>query len=479
MATIAALVAALAAFSQREDVVAAFQDRAIDDGISRYLDGPTGGAQTILLLGSDSRKADRKYGYPARSDTMMLVRLNPNKDVTTVLSFPRDLKVQIPGRGVGKMNEAYAYGGPKLVVQTIQEMTDIEINHVANVSFAGFRRGVDAIGCVYTDVDRKYFNANTGAYVREQFATINIKAGYQKLCGTRALDYVRFRHFDSDLFRAARQQAFLRQAKQQVGVTELFASAKKIKEIIAENIRVDKGLANGANLQRFLTLAVKSSGKPVYQVEIPNIGAEGQSYLVASNSSIKKASRTFLRGPKQKGEASGTADQNATGTTRATTKKKSKSSGGSAKGVVAAKEEGKNQAVLAGFRIGLPVFYPTVKIAGANYQDGSTRPYRMETPDGKRVSAYRIVAKAPNSSGDYYGIQGVYWDDPPILRNPSEERKIGGRTYYLYYEGSKLGLVAFKRDGASYWVSNTLTRKLTEKQMLAIAKSLRLRKKGS
>lgn len=479
MVSIAALVAALAAFSQREDVVAAFQERAIDDGISKYLDGPTGGAQTILLLGSDSRKADRKYGYPARSDTMMLVRLNPNRDVTTVLSFPRDLKVQIPGKGIGKMNEAYAYGGPKLVVQTIQEMTDIKINHVANVSFAGFRRGVDAIDCVYTDVDRKYFNANTGAYVREQFATININAGYQKLCGTRALDYVRFRHYDSDLFRAARQQAFLRQAKQQVGVTELFASAKKIKKIIAENIRVDKGLANGANLQRFLTLAVKSSGKPVYQVEIPNItNGSGGTYLEASNASIDKAVRTFMRGPKQKGDAATTTDESAPASSSTTKKKKKKSSGGSAKGIVAAKTEGQNQAVLAGFRIGLPVFYPTVKVAGANYQDGSTRPYRMKTPDGKRVSAYRIVAKLPNSSGDYYGVQGVYWDDPPILKNPSEERKIGGRTYFLYYEGSKLGLVAFKRDGASYWVSNSLARKLTEKQMLAIAKSLRLRKKG-
>lgn len=478
MVSIAALVAALYAFSERESISVVLEQRALDDGISDYLDGPTGGAQTILLLGSDSRKADRKYGYPARSDTMMLVRLNPNRDVTTVLSFPRDLKVQIPGKGVGKMNEAYAYGGPKLVIRTIQEMTDIKINHVANVSFAGFRRGVDAIDCVYTDVDRKYFNANTGAYVREQFATINIKAGYQKLCGTRALDYVRFRHYDSDLFRAARQQAFLRQAKQQVGVTELFASAKKIKKIIGENIRVDKGLANGANLQRFLTLAVKSAGKPVYQVEIPNItNGSGGTYLEASNASIDKAVRTFMRGPKQKGDNATTTNAGGSSNTSAT-KKKSKSTGGSAKGIVAAKSEGQNQAVLAGFRIGLPVFYPTVKVAGATYQDGSTRPYRMETPDDKRVSAYRIVAKMPNSSGDYYGVQGVYWDDPPILKNPSEERKIGGRTYMLYYEGSKLGLVAFKRDGASYWVSNTLTRKLTEKQMLAIAKSLRLRKKG-
>jgi hypothetical protein len=102
----------------------------------------------------------------------------------------------------------------------------------------------------------------------------------------------------------------------------------------------------------------------------------------------------------------------------------------------------------------------------------------MTTAQGKRVSAYRIVSKIANSNGDYYGIQGVYWNDPPILKNPSETRKIGGRTYFLYYEGSKLGLVAFHRKGASYWVSNTLARKLNEKQMLAIAKSLRIRQKS-
>ncbi|MGB0872324.1 MAG: LCP family protein [Solirubrobacterales bacterium] len=480
MVLIAATVATLAAFSQREDVAAAFEQNAIGNGLSQYLDGATGGPQTILLLGSDRRKADRKYGYPARSDTMMLVRLNPNKPVTTVMSFPRDLKVQIPGHGVGRINEAYAYGGPTLVVRTIEEATGIRANHVANVSFAGFRRGVDAIDCVYTDVDRKYFNSNTGAYVREQFATINIKAGYQKLCGTRALDYVRFRHYDSDVFRGARQQAFLRQAKQQVGVTGLFASAKDIKKIIAKNVRVDKGLANGANLQRFLTLAVKSAGKPVYQVEIPNLTTPtqgGVAYVEASNASLKKAARVFMKGPKQKGEVT---------TTPAATKdaapkrkvKRVKTSKGLPKGTVYAKTEGRNQAVLAGFRIGLPVFYPTAKISGASYQDGSTRPYRMQTADGKRVSAYRIVAKMPNSNGDYYGIQGVYWDDPPILKNPSESRKVGGRTFDLYYEGGKLGLVAFKRDGASYWVSNTLSRKLNERQMMAIAKSLRLRKKG-
>jgi hypothetical protein len=138
-----------------------------------------------------------------------------------------------------------------------------------------------------------------------------------------------------------------------------------------------------------------------------------------------------------------------------------------------AKAAGKEQAFFAGVGINLPVFYPTALVKGASYQDASTRGYRMTKPDGKRVSAYRIVAKLDNSSGNYYGIQGVNWSDPPILKNPSESRKIGGRIYDLYYEGNKLALVAFHRGEASYWVANTLLRKLNEKQMLTLAQSLR------
>jgi hypothetical protein len=141
-----------------------------------------------------------------------------------------------------------------------------------------------------------------------------------------------------------------------------------------------------------------------------------------------------------------------------------------------AKDAGKKQAGLAKIRINLPVFYPTAMVNGATYQDASTRGYRMTTAgkDRKRVSAYRIVAKLSGSAGDYYGVQGVNWDDPPILRSPSEVRRVKGREYELFYEGGKLALVAFHRDGASYWVSNSLLRKLTEKQMLALATSLRL-----
>ena len=80
------------------------------------------------------------------------------------------------------------------------------------MTFKGFWRAVNAIGCVYTDVDRDYFNDSA------EFTYINIDPGYQRLCARKALQYVRFRHFDTDLVRSARQQDFLRQMKQQVDV---------------------------------------------------------------------------------------------------------------------------------------------------------------------------------------------------------------------------------------------------------------------
>ena len=76
---------------------------------------------------------------------MMLIRLDPEKDATAVMSIPRDLKATIPGHGVDKINAAYSLGGPKLAVTTVRSLLDIPINHVVNVNFGGFsRRGRSA-----------------------------------------------------------------------------------------------------------------------------------------------------------------------------------------------------------------------------------------------------------------------------------------------------------------------------------------------
>src|SRR4029079_17620504 len=155
-----------------------------------------GDPQTILIVGSDKRT--NIEGDPGRSDTTMLLRVDPEKGILSLFSLPRDLKVDIPGYGVGKLNEAYSYGGVKETLETVKNLTGLEINHVVNVDFNGFAKAVDAIGCVYVDVDRHYFNDNSTALSSyDTYAAINVNAGYQRLCGHNALDYVRYRHTDT------------------------------------------------------------------------------------------------------------------------------------------------------------------------------------------------------------------------------------------------------------------------------------------
>ena len=122
-----------------------------------------GDPQTILIVGSDKRS--NTPGDPGRSDTTMLLRVDAEKGVLSLFSLPRDLRVDIAGRNYGeaKLNEAYTDGGVTKTLDTVQNLTGLEINHVVNIDFQGFADAVDAIGCVYVDIDRDYFNDNTWA----------------------------------------------------------------------------------------------------------------------------------------------------------------------------------------------------------------------------------------------------------------------------------------------------------------------------
>jgi LCP family protein required for cell wall assembly len=218
------------------------------------------GPQTILLMGSDVRKVDRERGLKGNSDTMILVRLDPNKKATALLSIPRDLKAQIPGYGTSKINAAFPEGGTRLTVKTIQaNLPGIKINHVINTNFKGFQALVNKVGCVYVDIDRRYFNDNAIAY-----ATIDVKPGYQKMCGSRALDYVRFRHEDTDLVRGARQQDFIRQARTQVGVKKVIADRKAFVRLFGSYTDTDiKGTNQVFSLFKVLAF---SAGHPLQEV---------------------------------------------------------------------------------------------------------------------------------------------------------------------------------------------------------------------
>jgi len=171
----------------------------------------------ILLIGSDSRGRDQ--GDPGRSDSVILVRLDSQQGFISMLSFPRDSYVSIPGHGQGKLNSAYTLGeqsgrgGPALLMETVKGITKQPINYYVNVDFKGFARLVNEIGGVYIDVDRRYFNDNSGPV---KYEMIDLVPGYQRLLGDDALDFVRYRHSDSDFARIVRQQMFLSEVKRKV-----------------------------------------------------------------------------------------------------------------------------------------------------------------------------------------------------------------------------------------------------------------------
>ena len=99
------------------------------------------------------------------------------------------------------------------------------------------------------------------------------------------------------------------------------------------------------------------------------------------------------------------------------------------------------------------------------------RVYDLYDRGKTRYRAYRIVGTHPED-GQFYGIQGTSWRSPPILDNPAETTRMRGREYQLFYDGRKLRLVAWKTDRGAYWVSNSLSLRLSNPQMLAIARSL-------
>nr|WP_307851873.1 LCP family protein [Williamsia sp. CHRR-6] len=162
-----------------------------------------------LLVGSDSReglsaaqKAQLSTGDSAgsRTDTIMLVHI-PENGRATMVSIPRDLYVTIPGQGPHKINAAFAFGGPSLLVRTVETTTGIHIDHYAEIGFGGFDTLVDAVGGVRICLDQP---------VNDPKAGIRLRAGCQTLNGKQSLGLVRTRAFaNADLERVVNQRKFL------------------------------------------------------------------------------------------------------------------------------------------------------------------------------------------------------------------------------------------------------------------------------
>ncbi len=220
-----------------------------------------------LVIGSDHRYTDGSA--PARSDTLMLVRIDPRTHLISLLSLPRDLWVPIPGFGDDKINAAFSDGGPKTVLQTVKQLTGLRVNYLIGVNFHSFTSLVNDMGGVYVPVDQAYIHTqaeNEALPEGERWSVIDIPPGYQLLTGKDALAFSRFRHTDSDFYRNARQQTFLHAFEQKaaqrfhgISVSD-FGAIKSIIDTIASN--VDIAAANGGiglhTMLKYATLAYSS-----------------------------------------------------------------------------------------------------------------------------------------------------------------------------------------------------------------------------
>ena len=452
-----------------------------------------GSPQTILVLGSDKRPGEVGKEYGARSDTAILVRIASNE--ISVLSIPRDLKVNIPGHGIDKFNAAYSIGGPKLTVKVVKQLTGIQdINHVVNVDFTGFADAVNSIGCVYVDVDQHYYHSNAGLPPAEQYAEIDIPAGYQRMCGYNALQYVRYRHDDNDLVRSARQQEFLREMRQELPASEIANDFDKLKGILQKYVTLD--IQNGSDLIALAQLIVSANSAPVVQIHFPaQLGGPTATYVTASDSAIKAAVAKF------EGQ---TAPIPTTTTSTSSSGSKGGSGGGSGGGggsgsggsssspappaptLIDATSQGKQvAATLANTKakngkpmLNFPIYYPTKLIPGSNIlteQDGvqESRAFPIDGPGNSVYHGYKFVVSVPTDGYEgYYGMSGTDWKDPPILAHPDETRTLNGTDYLLSWDGPQLRLIGWKTDHGSYWIDNSLTDVLTPGQMFAIAQSM-------
>ena len=217
----------------------------------------------ILLMGLDYRNWEIGEG-PSRTDTLMLITVDPGSRTAAMLSIPRDLWVNIPGYDYGKINTAYflgeAYqepgGGPGLAIRTVEELLDIQIHFYAQVDFSAFERFIDEIGGIQVDVPEEIEVDPIGPG-----NTVILQPGVQTLNGPVALAYARSRStFGSDFDRAHRQQQVIMAVRDQI------LSLDILKTLIQKSPVLYRQLASGINtnltLQQVISLSWTASQIP-------------------------------------------------------------------------------------------------------------------------------------------------------------------------------------------------------------------------
>lgn len=246
--------------------------------LSGVLSTDTSGGVNWLIVGSDSRAdidPDRPdagwfLGEPVdgeRSDAMVVLHLEDGE--ASMLSLPRDLWLPLAGGGEGRINSAYASGGPAGLVGTVQQSLGVPVHHYAEIDITGFGDVVDAVGGISVDFANPAFDSGSGLLVTE--------GGTQELDGVQALAYVRARHYTElvdgveqvdgtgDLGRTVRQQRFLSSLFDAVGSTRNPVKLHGVVSAVADDVTLD----DDTGLGEIVSMARRMSGFDATLLALP------------------------------------------------------------------------------------------------------------------------------------------------------------------------------------------------------------------
>ena len=429
-----------------------------------------GGPETLLMVGDDWRPKTKYYAtaVPHLANEMLVVRIDPSKPFISMLSIPRELWVDVDTpygeTGPTRLNSSYTYGLTYLL-KTIKQVTGLSINHVVVATFGRFEKAVDALGCVYSTIDERYYhnNANGG----EQYQNVDLQPGYQCLDGNEAEEFVSYRHTDTSQIRDARDQAFLLDVKKQYG-PELAGNIGKFEKIFGQTVQTDPGLDSSTEILNLADLLVSAAGLRVRQVPfqaspLPN------GDLTATPQQIQQSVHNFLTG-------------GAPPPTKQTAAIAHKVGGRhGAAHLPLTPTLGTNVAAEKAATAGIPFTaeFPKVQdLAGSGAftvashctQQVQTciRDYLIHAPGGRAYPIY-VEVFSNGQLGQFYDVQGTTWTNAPLFANPNQTVHAGKRTYELFYDGTSLQTVAWREHGAVYWVHNTLTDSISSGELLAIA----------
>jgi LCP family protein required for cell wall assembly len=246
---------------------------------------------TFLLVGSDTREDTAPGEDPgARSDAIMIARFSADRQHAQLISIPRDSWVDIPGHGMNKINASYAFGGPTLLIQTVEQLTQVRIDHYVAIDFEGINQVTDALGGVDVVVAEETSN---GPYT--------FPAGVNHLTGDQARWYLGQRYGlpGGDFDRVKRQQAYLRAVFDKLFSSGTFTDPGRLDAALlalTSAVRIDDTLGNGDLLSLAYSMrGVTPGGIDYFTAPVLGTGMEGAASVVYLDTVTGERMWAYLR----------------------------------------------------------------------------------------------------------------------------------------------------------------------------------------